>query len=138
MKKIGITLKNINDHFVEVHVATATQDKMIKNTNEFLTNFIEFLKNERIESGCYICGSNIVENYEFGEDYCANCANKIQNENEEAKNEKANQKSNIFLGIVGALIGSLIGVLFWVFIYKLRIHSRHYRFYYSILFDERL
>lgn len=121
--KLGITFTQVNDHFCEIHIASAFQGKMIKQANEFLTKFVEFLKAERFESGCQLCEVNSdIGTYELGGTYsilCNDCASKIQNQCEEERISQANKKSNVITGIVGALIGSLIGVLAWVIIYNL-------------------
>lgn len=141
-KKMGITFTQVNDYFSEIHISNAFQGKMIKQANEVLTNFIDFLNTERFESGCQLCGiSNNIESYELDETYCVlcnNCANKVQNECEEEKSARANQKSNISTGVVGAVIGSLIGVIAWVIIYNLRIHSKFCGIGYSSLCNERV
>lgn len=121
--KLGITFTQVNDYFCEIHISNGFEGKMIKQANEFLPNFIDFLNKEKFESGCNVCGITYnLETYKLDESYCVlcnNCVNKIQQECEEEKNAIANQKSNIIPGIFGAIIGSLIGVFAWVVIYSL-------------------
>lgn len=140
--KLGITFTQVNDYFVEIHISNGFQGKMIKQANEVLINFIDFLNMERFESGCQLCGINSnIESYVFDGSYCMlcnNCVNEIQNECEEERIARANQKSNIITGVVGAIIGSLIGVLAWVIIYNLRIHSKLSRIDYSSMCNERV
>lgn len=94
-------------------------DKMCDSMNSAVNALTSFLKSKGFVPCCVFCGQPTEEGmgtvaFDVGGHYmhlCPDCAGRVRNNNELAKQQKQQKGENLVGGIVGALLGSVIGVL---------------------------
>ncbi|MCM1387310.1 MAG: hypothetical protein NC231_08290 [Bacillus sp. (in: Bacteria)] len=94
-------------------------NKICDGMNSAVNALTSFLKSKGFVPCCVLCGQPTQEGmgttaFDAGGHYmhlCPDCAGRVRNNNELAKQQKQQKGENLVGGIVGALLGSVIGIL---------------------------